>query len=279
MSCATAAPLQTVAGSSKSYVYSAIIEEQRLIYMLQSAQPAYRAPNARQAFANGFRDGVPIGLGYFAVAFSLGIAARNAGLTAFQGFLISVLNNASAGEYAGITLIAANAAYWEVALITLIANARYLLMSCAMSQRMDAKLPLRHRLLMGFDVTDELFAIAISRPGLLHPFYTYGAMVAAMPGWAVGTMLGVVAGNLLPLRVVSAFSVALYGMFLAVIIPPARKDKIVSGLIAVCFACSAAATYLPGIRNLADGIRTILLTVVLAGAAAVLFPVKQEVAS
>lgn len=157
-----------------------------------------------QVFRKGMKDAIPIGLGYLAVAFSLGIAARNAGMNAFQGFLMSMLNNASAGEYAGITVIAANSPYVEIAIVTLITNARYLLMSCAMGQRLTPGLSFGHRLLMGFDITDELFGIAIARPGYLHPWYTYGAMTVAIPGWAVGTALGVTAGNMLPARIVSA---------------------------------------------------------------------------
>ena len=150
------------------------------------------------------------------------------------------MNNASAGEYAGITVIAANAAYAEIAIVTLITNARYLLMSCAMSQRLEPGLSLGHRLLMGFDITDELFGIAIARPGYLNPYYTYGAMLMDMPGWSIGTSLGIIAGNILPERVVSALSVALFGMFLAVIIPPARKNKVVAVLVALSFAASFA---------------------------------------
>jgi len=225
-------------------------------------------------FREGLRDGTPIALGYLAVSFSLGIAAKRAGLTAFQGFLASLLNNASAGEYAGFTVIAADAAYWETALITLIANARYLLMSCALSQRFSPEMPLIHRILIGCDVTDELFGITIARPGIPDPWYTYGAIVIAAPAWAGGTALGILAGNVLPLRLVSALSVALYGMFLAVIIPPARKSKIVAVLVAVSFAASfAAVQLLPG---LSSGMRTILLTVLLSGAAALLFPVERE---
>ena len=125
---------------------------------------------SRRVLYEGMRDGFPIALGYFAVSFSLGIAARNAGLTPVQGFLASILNNASAGEYAAFTLIAAGATYWEVAVITLIANARYLLMSCALAQRFSPATPFFHRLLIGYDVTDELFGITIARPGYLNPY-------------------------------------------------------------------------------------------------------------
>lgn len=231
---------------------------------------------SRRVLYEGMRDGFPIALGYFAVSFSLGIAARNAGLTPMQGFWASLLNNASAGEYAAFTLIAAKATYWEVAVITLIANARYLLMSCALAQRFAPETPFFHRLIVGYDVTDEIFGITIARPGYLNPYYTYGAILLAAPAWAIGTALGIMAGNALPLRIVSALSVALYGMFLAIIIPPARKNRIVAGLVALSFALSFACEYLPGVASLSSGTRTILLTVLISGAVAVRFPVKQE---
>lgn len=234
---------------------------------------------SRKVFCEGMRDGFPIALGYFAVSFSLGIAARNAGLTPMQGFWASLLNNASAGEYAAFTLIAAKATYWEVAVITLIANARYLLMSCALAQRFAPDTPFFHRLLIGYDVTDELFGITIARPGCLNPYYTYGAILLAAPAWAIGTALGIMAGNLLPLRVVSALSVALYGMFLAIIIPPARKSRIVAGLVLISFVLSFACEHLPGVSALSGGTRTIILTVPISAAAAVLFPVKREEAA
>jgi predicted branched-subunit amino acid permease len=232
---------------------------------------------SRKVFCEGMRDGVPIALGYFAVSFSLGIAARNAGLTPIQGFVASLFNNASAGEYAAFSLIAAGATYVEVAIITLIANARYLLMSCALAQRFAPRTPFFHRLIIGYDVTDdELFGITIARPGYLNPFYTYGAIALAAPAWAMGTALGIVAGNLLPLRAVSALSVALYGMFLAIIIPPARKNRVVAVLVALSFALSFICNYLPGIASLSDGTRTILLTVLISCGAAVLFPVPTQ---
>ncbi len=232
----------------------------------------------KKEFREGIRDGIPIGLGYLAVSFSLGVAAKSAGLTAFQGFAVSLLNNASAGEYAGFTVIAANASYLEMVLMTLIANARYLLMSCALSQKFAPDTPLRHRLMVGYDVTDEIFGITIARQGVLEPYYTYGAIVVAAPCWAVGTALGVTAGNLLPLRVVSALSVALFGMFLAVIIPPARKDPVVAGLVMISFLASLAASRLPYISRLSGGTRTIILTVAISAAAAAFFPAREEAA-
>lgn len=232
--------------------------------------------NQKRVLAEGMRDGIPIGLGYLAVAFSLGVAARNAGLNAFQGFLASILNNASAGEYAGFTLIAEGASYLEMAFLTLVANARYLLMSCALSQRFSPDTGLIHRLLLGYDVTDELFGITIARPGALNPYYTYGAILVAIPCWSCGTALGVAAGNLLPLRAVSALSVALYGMFIAIIIPPAKKDKVVAVFVALSFFTSFLSARLPLLARLSAGTRTILLTVVLSALAAILFPVRQD---
>lgn len=229
----------------------------------------------RNAFLNGMRDGFPIGLGYLAVSFSLGIAAKNAGLTWLQGFFASALCNASAGEYAGFSMIAACATYLEIAIVTFIANARYLLMSCALSQRFSPETPMIHRFIMAHFVTDEFFGIAIARPGYLNPFYTYGAVCIGGPCWAIGTALGVVAGNLLPIRAVSAFSVALYGMFLAIIIPPARKNKVIAGLIAICFTLSYLFSKLPVISELSNGTRTIILTVSISVIAAMLFPVKE----
>lgn len=239
-------------------------------------QGASNTPSTKQLIRSGLRDGFPIGLGYFAVSFSLGIAARNAGLDAFQGFLASLLTNASAGEYAGFSLIAEHGALWEMILVTLIANARYLLMACSLSQRLPPRLPLRHRLGLGFYLTDELFGITIARPGQIRPMYTYGAALIAAPCWAFGTAFGILLGNILPLRVVSALSVSLYGMFLAIIIPPARKNRVIALLIAVSFLVSFAAANLPVVSSLSGGTRTILLTIGISSVAALLFPVKQE---
>ena len=230
----------------------------------------------KKQYLEGIRDGIPIGLGYFAVSFSLGILAKDVGLTPVQAAVMSLLNNASAGEYMGLTVMAANGTLWGMALAMLITNARYLLMSCAMSQRMDPDMPFYHRLLMAFDITDELFGITIARPGYLSPWYMYGGMTPAIPGWMIGTALGTLAGSILPLRVVSAFSVALYGMFIAIFIPPARKDKVIAVLVVLAFASSWALSVLPVTAALSEGTRTILLTVALSAGAAALFPRKEE---
>ena len=203
------------------------------------------------AFRQGLHDGIPIGLGYFAVAFSLGIICRTSGLSVFQGFLTSLLNNTSAGEFAAITLIGQNASYTEIALVTLIANARYMLMSCALSQR-------------------------LSSAQVLNPYYYYGGMAVAIPGWSIGTACGIVAGAALPERIVSALSVALFGMFLAIIMPPARESRIILTVVITSFIASFAATYMEPLAQLTGGTRTIILTVVIAAAAAWFRPVQSQ---
>ena len=226
----------------------------------EAAMKQTHSDSRRCVYFEGLRDGFPIGLGYFAVSFSLGIAARNAGLTVTQGLLSSLLCNASAGEYALFTLIGSGAACVEIAL----------------SQRMSPDMPFYHRFFVGFDVTDELFGITIARPGCVEPRYFYGAMTASIPMWAAGTALGIFMGNLLPARIVSALSVALYGMFLAIIVPPAKENRVVLGCVLSAFAASAAFAFLPVLRDLSSGNRTIILTVVISALAAVLFPRPAE---
>ena len=233
---------------------------------------------SKTKFVSGFRDGIPIALGYLAVSFGLGISCRAASLTPFQGFLLSLLNNASAGEYGGITIMAADEGFLVMAVMMLVINARYLLMSCALSQHLSPNTPLGFRLLIGFDMTDDLFGIAIAQPGYLNVWYFIGAMCAAIPGWSFGTLLGVLCGNLMPQWAVSGFSVMLFGMFLAIIIPEGRKNRVVLGFIGVSFLLSYAAAKLPLVCQLSDGMRILLLTVVISAAAAILFPHKEETA-
>ena len=232
--------------------------------------------NNRDIFIQGFRHGIPIGFGYFSVAFSLGIAARNYGFSAFQGFFASLITYASAGQYMGFALYAANTTLAELVLLMFIINARYILMGFALNQRMPEGTPLRTRLLVGSCITDEIFGITIARPGVPTPYYTFGALIAAVPMWAVGTALGITMGNILPARIVSALSVALFGMFIAVIIPPARRDRAVLGAVAVSFALSYAAVHLPVVSDMSQGSRTILLTVIICAVFAALFPRKAE---
>ena len=230
----------------------------------------------RRVILRGLRDGLPIGLGYFAVAFSLGITARASGLNPVQGFVASLLNHASAGEYALFSLIAANAAYWEVAVVIFITNMRYLLMSAALSQKISPETGMLHRACIGYGITDEIFGLAVAYGGWVRPAYLYSAFLLSNVMWACGTASGIVAGNILPASIVSALSVAIYGMFLAIIIPPARHDRVVAVLVAVSFACSLVFSVLPLVSGLSSGMKTIVLTVSISAAAALLRPVQEE---
>ena len=236
-------------------------------------------PNKKQIFLRGVRDGVPIALGYFAVSFALGIKASAAGLTALQSALMSLFNLTSAGEAAAIALLGAGTTYIELAFTQLVINARYLLMSTALSQRLAPETSVLHRLLIGYGVTDEIFGISAAGEDRLSPFYSYGAISVAAPGWTIGTLLGAVLGNVLPARANSALGVALYAMFLAIILPPARKSRVIAGVVCVSMLFSAALTVLVerfSLDFLTEGFRIILLTVVISAVAAWLFPVADE---
>jgi len=224
----------------------------------------------------GFRDGIPIALGYIAVSFTFGIAAKNAGLTVFQAVLMSAANVTSAGQFAGLGLIAASASYFEVAFTQLIINLRYCLMSCSLSQKISNDTSFIHRIFIASGVTDEIFGVSVSTEGKLNPFYSYGVISVAVPGWVFGTLLGVVSGNILPERVLSALSVALYGMFLAIIVPPAKQNKVITGIIILSMLLSLVFTKLPLLNQISSGFRIIILTIAIAGAAAVLFPIKED---
>ena len=232
--------------------------------------------NHKSNFCKGLKGGIPIALGYFAVSFTLGIQAKNVGITAFQAAVTSFGLHASAGEYIAFTLIGANANILVMVLMEMIANARYLLMSCSLSQKIPADTPMWKRLVMGYFITDEIFGASISVSGKLDPYYMFGLIAVASPGWVVGTALGVIMGNALPLRAVSALSVGLYGMFIACIIPEGRKNKIVAGVIIVSFVLSYIFSTLSVLKGISSGIKIMILTVIIATVAAILFPVKEE---
>ena len=227
-------------------------------------------------YLKGVKDGIPIALGYFAVSFTLGILAKKAGITAFQAMLATGLTNASAGGYAAFNLIGEDGSYLALALTELIVNARYLLMSCALSQKFSPKTSIIHRMLVAFNVTDEVFGISVSVKGNLNPYYNYGASSVSIPGWALGTFFGVVMGNVLPASAVSALSVGLYGMFLAIIIPPAKTDKVIAGIIPISMLSSLLFAKLPYLSNISSGMRVIILTVAISLICAILFPKEEE---
>lgn len=224
----------------------------------------------------GMKDGFPIFLGYLAVSFTFGILAKKIGLLPFQASLMSFTNLTSAGQFGALDLILTSAPYLEMALLQFVINLRYSLMSCAMSQKLEPKTSIIHRFIMAFGITDEIFALSVSVEGRLNPFYTYGMMMVAIPGWFFGTLFGVVLGNVMPVKLLSALSIALYGMFIAIIVPPARKNKVLTGLIIVSMLASTAFAFTPLLKEISYGFKIIILTIVLSSAAALLFPVKEE---
>ncbi|MBR0085423.1 MAG: AzlC family ABC transporter permease [Lachnospiraceae bacterium] len=236
-----------------------------------------RHMTTRECFFKGMRDGLPVGAGYFAVSFSLGIMASLAGIRPLQGFFMSLFTNASAGEYAGIRVILEDAGYLSMVLMTITASARYFLMSAALSQKVRPGLSFGHRLLIAFDITDEIFALSTAVKGYVRTSYIYGLFIAPLIGWSTGTAAGMIMGDVLPAIIVTALSVSLYGMFIAIIIPPARKEKPVLIGVTVAFIASYVFSRLPYVRELSSGTRTIILTVIIAGILAFLAPVKEEV--
>lgn len=186
------------------------------------------------------------------------------------------MNNASAGEYGGITVIAEDAGMITIILMMCIINARYLLMSCVLSQHLPFDTPLGWRLLIGFDVTDELFGIAIAQPGKLSVWYYLGAMCAALPMWSIGTVIGILVGDILPVWAMHGCSVMLFGMFIAIFIPEGKKNKVVLGCILISFILSYLAANIAPIANLSEGMRVLILTIVISSAAAILFPIEGD---
>ncbi len=232
----------------------------------------------KTAFKKGLTHGFPIALGYFAVAFSLGFMAKKCTLTPIQGFIGSFFTRASAGEYGVYSLVVQDAGYISVVAMSLITNLRYLLMSTALSQKFSEGTSLIKRILVGCCVTDEIFGISIGFPGHLNPYYTFGAFTISSPFWALGTMCGIIAGNILPARAVSALSVALYGMFIAIIIPPSKKDKAVGIAVGASFLLSWLVRTMIGRAglNISSGTVTIALTILISAAAAAFKPVSQQ---
>ena len=227
-------------------------------------------------FKRGIQDGIPIGLGYFAVSFTFGMMAVSGGLTAWQAVLISLTNLTSAGQFAGLGIIVAGGSMWEMALTQLVINLRYCLMSFSLSQKLEKNISTGHRLAVAFGVTDEIFGVSASQEGRLSPWYNYGVMSMAIPGWTLGTLVGAVLGNVLPGFLVSALSVAIYGMFLAVIIPPAKKNKAVLGVVIGAMAISTVFAVVPVLNKVSSGFVIIITTLIVAGLAAHFSPIPEE---
>lgn len=226
-------------------------------------------------FLKGLRHGVPIGLGYLSVSFTFGMKAVGDGLTAVQAVMISLMNLTSAGQFAGLPLMVGGASMIEMALTQLIINLRYALMSLSLGQKLDGTMTTLRRMIFSFANTDEIFAVASSQPGKVGNTYLYGLMLAPMIGWSTGTLLGAVAGQLLPAFVRSALGVAIYGMFLAIILPPARKEKPVRVVVLIAVVLSLCFRYIPLLNTLSSGFVIIICAVAASALGAWLFPIKE----
>ena len=227
-------------------------------------------------FQTGLRRGVPVGVGYFSVSFGFGAMAASQGIRALDAALISITNLTSAGQFAGLTLILAGAGLWEMVLTQLVINSRYALMSLALSQRMGKRIGFWPRLLIAYINTDEIFALAMAEREPLTTPFLLGLGLTPVAGWTLGTLLGALAGSVLPLSIRTALGVMLYGMFIAVVIPPARKERPVfyAVMLALVFSCLFA--WVPGLKEVSAGISIVICTVAAAAVCAWLFPIADE---
>lgn len=224
-------------------------------------------------FLKGAKDGLPICFGYLSVSFGFGILAVSLGLSVLSAVGISLTNLTSAGQVAGVGIIAAGGSLFEMALTQLIINIRYSLMGISLSQKLDEKFSTFHRLLASFGITDEIFAVAVAQKSV-SPFYMYGLISVSALGWVTGTFLGAFAGNVLPSSVSGALGIVLYGMFLAIILPPAKTNRPV--LIAVLIAAALSIVFKYVLTFVSEGFAIIICAVVAAGFCAFFFPVHDE---
>lgn len=229
----------------------------------------------KSEYGAGLRDGLAIGVGYFSVSFTFGILAVNGGLSPLIAGLISLTNMTSAGQFAGLTVILAHGPLVELALTQLVINLRYALMSLSLGQRLDGTMNTLSRLLFSFANTDEIFAVASSQPEKVGRNYLFGLILTPYFGWTVGTLLGAVAGTLLPEFFRSALGIAIYGMFLAIILPPAKREKPVRLVVLLAVALSLCLRYVPLFSGISSGFAVILCAVIASAVGALLHPVKE----
>ncbi|MCR5816962.1 MAG: AzlC family ABC transporter permease [Ruminococcus sp.] len=225
-------------------------------------------------FRKGMYDGIPIMLGYLSVSFGFGILAVNCGLSVFAAGMVSLTNITSAGQAAGVEIIAAAGSVIEMILVQITINMRYSLMALSLSQKCDESFTPIHRLIASYGITDEIFALCAAQEQKLRPSYMYGMISVAALGWTSGTVLGAAAGELLPSSVSSAMGIMLYGMFIAIIIPPARKN--ISVLVTVIIAALISILFKYLLTAVSGGFAVMISAIIAAAAAAVLFPVKDE---
>lgn len=225
-------------------------------------------------FFKGMYHGIPIALGYLSVSFGFGILAVKSGLSIFSAAAVSITNLTSAGQTAGVAIIAAGGTIFEMILTQLIINIRYSLMSISLSQKLDKSFTTQKRLIASYGITDEIFAVAYSQPFLITPSYMYGLIIVPFIGWTTGTIIGASAGELLPPSVTSAMEILLYGMFLAIFIPPARKHRSVFFTVIIAAAVSIFFKYV--LPSVPFGFAVVISALVASTAAAIIFPVNEE---
>ena len=230
------------------------------------------------AFRQGIRHGIPIALGYLSVSFAFGMKATADGLTVLQAVLISMTNLTSAGQIAALPLMIGGASLAEMALTQLTINLRYALMSLSLSRKLDGSMKTLQRLIFSFANTDEIFAVASSQPGKVGKHYLYGLMLTPWIGWSLGTLLGSAAGTLLPDFVRTALGIAIYGMFLAIILPPARKLGPVRFVVLISVVLSLCFRYIPGLKTVSSGFVIIICGIAAAATGAWVFPIKEDAA-
>lgn len=230
----------------------------------------------KSIFTTGLRDGIPIALGYLAVSFSFGIAAVAAGLSPIEAILISMTNLTSAGQFAGIGIITAGGSYFELALSQFVINLRYSLMGISLSQKLDKSFTTPKRAILGHALTDEIFGVAVSRTKPVTPLYFLGLAFLPYIGWSLGTALGAIFGELLNPMLRDALSVAIYGMFIAIIVPEAKNSIKTALIILLAVAISCVIYYVPVFDFISDGFAIIICAVVASVVGAVLFPIKEE---
>ncbi len=230
----------------------------------------------KQEFLEGVRDGLPICLGYFSVSMAFGLTAVLSGIPLWAAVVISLTNLTSAGQFAGMNLIVAGGAMMEIGLTTLIINIRYFLMSISVSQKVEQKMTMKERMAVAFGITDEIFAVSVQRNHELTTAYMAGLILISLLGWTGGTFVGGAVTSIMPPALSNAMGIALYGMFIAIIVPPAREHKNVLFAVTLAIAASVACKYLPGLKNLSSGWTIILVTLVVCTVAAWLFPVEES---
>lgn len=233
--------------------------------------------SSKLTFKNGLKDGLPIGLGYLSVSFAFGVSASIAGVPILFSILISMLNLTSAGQLAGLSVIVTAGSVVEMIIIQSVINSRYFLMSISLSQKLDGSFTLPKRLFCAFGITDEIFAVSVSKPTLINNKYFYGLMLIPYLGWALGTALGAVLGDVLPVELQGALGIALYAMFIAIITPPSTKSVSVLLTVLVSAGVSCLLFYVPFLQaNISKGFAIIISALVGAMLMALIFPVKEE---